>query len=69
MWRYTHEPKYREWAWEAAQVSRMKDVAEDRIRKIQARKIKIIKNNIKKKIKKNALQKSILVWLVYGLST
>lgn len=45
MWRYTHEPKYREWAWEAAQVSRMKDVAEDR-------KIKIIKNNVKKKIKK-----------------
>lgn len=29
MWRYTHEPKYREWAWEAAQVSRMSDVAED----------------------------------------
>ena len=48
MWRYTHEPKYREWAWEAAQVSRMKDVVEDR-------KIKIIKNNVKKKIKKNAL--------------
>jgi len=21
MWRFTHEPKYREWAWEAAQVS------------------------------------------------
>ena len=21
MWRYTHNPKYREWAWEAAQVS------------------------------------------------
>lgn len=21
MWRYTHDPKYREWAWEAAQVS------------------------------------------------
>lgn len=22
MWRYTHDQKYREWAWEAAQVSR-----------------------------------------------
>ena len=40
----------------------MKDVAE-------ARKIKIIKNNIKKKFKKNALLKSVLVWLVYGLPT
>ena len=59
MWRYTHEPKYREWAWEAAQVSRMKDVAEDR-------KIKIIKNNVKKKIKKNAFA---CFWLVYGLSS
>lgn len=57
MWRYTHEPKYREWAWEAVQVSRMKDVAGDRIRKIQARKIKIIKNNIKKKIKKKRFAK------------
>lgn len=35
----------------------MKDVAEDRIRKIQARKIKIIKNNIKKKIKKKRFAK------------
>lgn len=61
MWRYTHEPKYREWAWEAAQVSRMKDVAEDR-------KIKIIKNNIKKKIKKKRFA-SACFWLVYGLST
>lgn len=61
MWRYTHEPKYREWAWEAAQVSRMKDVAEDR-------KIKIIKNNVKKKIKKNRFA-SACFWLVYGLST
>lgn len=61
MWRYTHEPKYREWAWEAAQVSRMKDVAEDR-------KIKIIKNNVKKKIKKKRFA-SACFWLVYGLST
>lgn len=61
MWRYTHEPKYREWAWEAAQVSRMKDVAEDK-------KIKIIKNNIKKKIKKKRFA-SACFWLVYGLST
>ena len=29
MWRYTHEPKYREWAWEATQVSRMSDVTEE----------------------------------------
>ena len=21
MWRYTHDPKYREWGWQAAQVS------------------------------------------------
>lgn len=61
MWRYTHEPKYREWAWEAAQVSRMKDLAEDR-------KIKIIKNNVKKKIKKKRFA-SACFWLVYGLST
>ena len=61
MWRYTHEPKYREWAWEAAQVSRMKDVAEDK-------KIKIIKNNVKKKIKKKRFA-SACFWLVYGLST
>lgn len=61
MWRYTHEPKYREWAWEAAQVSRMKDVAEDR-------KIKIIKNNVKKKMKKKRFA-SACFWLVYGLST
>lgn len=61
MWRYTHEPKYREWAWEAAQVSRMKDVAEDR-------KIKIIKNNVQKKIKKKRFA-SACFWLVYGLST
>ena len=26
MWRYTHEPKYREWAWEAVQVSNGKNV-------------------------------------------
>ena len=35
-----------------------------KIGKVQARKIKIIKEK-----KKNALLKSILVWLVYGLST
>ena len=26
MWRYTHEPRYREWAWEAAQVGNSKSV-------------------------------------------
>ena len=39
----------------------MKDVAEDK-------KIKIIKNNIKKKIKKKRFA-SACFWLVYGLST
>ena len=50
MWRYTHEPKYREWAWEAAQVSRMKDVAE-------ARKIKIIKKCKKENKKRKRFAK------------